>query len=620
MEQWRSYWGRGVNSAVIESTLQSAAHGYLRDLCDLGYETLRADPHLAAIVSKRLRAVASIPPRVTAANGIGIDSETANFYADMVRWQLSKIPRLRQRLANMAASIWFGRAALEIEWVETKDPKERWRVKNLHWIHSRRLCLGPDRELRVNDGMWQGTGFEKVGFDLREVPFKFITCQRQLFSEYNEREGLLPNALFYSFFKRFGWRERLALTELYGKPLRWIEFDPNTVTKTDDTVLDKARDIADDMGSDHAAAFPPGVKLVMQSVGQGSSAVHKEIMEDCNKELSKLVLGSTNTTDAAPAGLGSEQARVHQDGELLVFTTDCDEIAEDLTHSLARAIVQLNGGPEAAELYTPKVELPFEVPPDPKLELERAKMMLEMRLPLKVDEVYERSGYSKPVDGDQVISELPTPAPANPLDGLFRAAVTPSDTSAQSSEPEPRKTSPGPAKFSQWRQGRSLLTGPVLEERLVQGIPLCIDRPVGFVQQGIGPDGASWSRTYQRDYGFIPNTQGGDGEGLDVFLGPDLGSANVYWVKQVKPTSAGSVFDEYKLFVGFASASDALECYGAHIPPQFFGGLEQSTIGQVKSLLGLDPRPMMGARDPLALERATKVLGLIGLLGDEVRG
>ncbi len=630
MEKFRNYWGKAINSALIETALQNAAQGYLRDLCDIGYEVLRADPHLAAIVQKRLSAVASVTPRVTPATGIDVDSKLAAEVADLVRWQLERIPRLKQRLKNLAASAWYGRAALEIEWVETRDPKQPFRAANLHWIHSRRLCLGPERELRVNDGLWQGTGFEKIGFDLREIPFKFITSQRQLFSEYNEREGLLPHCLYYSYFKRFSWRERLALMELYGKPLRWVELNEAVLPSAGDDVIDKAKDYADDIGSDTAGALPPGHSMKVQSLAPGANSISKEIADDCNKELSKLVLGSTNTTDAQPSGLGSEQARVHQDGEILVFTGDCDEIAEDLTHGLARAIVTLNYGPDVAALYTPKIELPFELPPNRETELGLAKTMLEMKLPLKVEEIYERGGFTRPAAQDEIISELPAPAGGGgPFDGLFRGSVTPSDTSNQEHELEPKRaapaaSTPAPAQratFRHWRRGRVKLSGGALEERFVQGIPVHIDRPMGFVQTGMDPTGAAWSRTYLVDYGFIPRTAGGDGEGLDVFLGPVPLAPNVYWVKQTKPAASGAAeFDEYKLFVGFESAAAALDCYADHVPTKFFGGLEQTTVEQVKALLGIEPKVTLTAGDDLALERAARVLGLIGMLGDEVRG
>jgi hypothetical protein len=121
-------------------------------------------------------------------------------------------------------------------------------------------------------------------------------------------------------------------------------------------------------------------------------------------------------------------------------------------------------------------------------------------------------------------------------------------------------------------------------ERLtVAGIPIVIDRPVGFVQSGKSPAGIEWSRTYAVPYGFIEGTDGGDGEGLDVFVGPDHESASAFWVRQVFPDGS---FDEWKLLVGFGARATALSVYLDHVPAQFFGGMLETDVGTVRALLG----------------------------------
>ena len=119
-----------------------------------------------------------------------------------------------------------------------------------------------------------------------------------------------------------------------------------------------------------------------------------------------------------------------------------------------------------------------------------------------------------------------------------------------------------------------------------QGLSIKIDRPVGFVQKGKNKDGEEWEREYLFDYGFIKGTEGGDGEDLDVFVGPDSDASEVYIVSQKK--SDGS-FDEYKAFVGFASEDEALEAYEDHIPMEFFDDVYTVPVGALKGLLGVEP-------------------------------
>lgn len=123
-------------------------------------------------------------------------------------------------------------------------------------------------------------------------------------------------------------------------------------------------------------------------------------------------------------------------------------------------------------------------------------------------------------------------------------------------------------------------------KKTYQGIGITVDRPKGFVQKGTAPDGAEWTRTYLTDYGFIPKTEGGDGEDLDVFLGPEEEAPYAYWVMQKKFDGS---FDEYKVFLGYENAADVKKVYVAHVPAQLWGGVFATPVGAVKSLLGMHP-------------------------------
>lgn len=131
------------------------------------------------------------------------------------------------------------------------------------------------------------------------------------------------------------------------------------------------------------------------------------------------------------------------------------------------------------------------------------------------------------------------------------------------------------------------------------GIPIVIDRPKGYVQRGTAPDGSLWERTYLCDYGYIPGTSGGDGEGLDVYLGELTESPLAHWILQVDDDGA---FDEYKLVLGAASLEDAVGIYLAHTPPQYLGVAFSTDLGSIKALLGQDPGEVIKACGAIHVE------------------
>lgn len=125
-----------------------------------------------------------------------------------------------------------------------------------------------------------------------------------------------------------------------------------------------------------------------------------------------------------------------------------------------------------------------------------------------------------------------------------------------------------------------------------QGIPVTVDRPRGTVQEGVDKEGNPWSREYKTDYGFIPRTKGGDGEGLDVFLGPNGNSPLAYWITQRKDDGS---FDEYKLVLGADSPIEAQKIYLDHVPQKYFGGIAEGSVHQIKALLNQEPEPKLAA-------------------------
>jgi hypothetical protein len=132
-----------------------------------------------------------------------------------------------------------------------------------------------------------------------------------------------------------------------------------------------------------------------------------------------------------------------------------------------------------------------------------------------------------------------------------------------------------------------------MKTTIFQGMKIRIDRPKGFVQKGTDEAGKAWERTYAFDYGYLPKTEGGDGEGIDVFLGPDPEADEAYWVCQMKQKDGDEVFDEYKVFLGFPTKAEAKKAYFQHIPRKYYGSTITMKVPLMKAMLGVDPAPKM---------------------------
>lgn len=425
-EQFRQRFGRGITLARIEAALRSAQCGSMQDLTDLSRETIDTDPHLAAVLQKRFGAVSSLPWEVVPAEGQGVDRGKAEFFATIVRDQLEMLPRFNESLMQLAWALFDGRSALEIDWMIRPGPTNPkfgrvvWQTRGIGWIHPRRISFGPERELRVVDAGVAASGFVDEGFALNEIPFKFITWTPQLFGEYAEREGLSPRAMYWSFFKRFSQRERMILLELFGKPWRIVEVDEES--QASDTDLREADDVVDGLGSNATGRMPRGTKLNVVQPQRTAGQIHQEVIEEVDRQISKLVLGQTGTTDGVAAGMNSRQALVMQDEQFMILQRDARSLAEVIEDNLTDAIVALNFGREVVD-HAPRFFLRSDLPADRQQEIERVKAALDAGLWISRSEAYERAGFKIPRPEDVVIRVDQPPAVGAAAPPLPRALI-----------------------------------------------------------------------------------------------------------------------------------------------------------------------------------------------------
>ena len=117
-----------------------------------------------------------------------------------------------------------------------------------------------------------------------------------------------------------------------------------------------------------------------------------------------------------------------------------------------------------------------------------------------------------------------------------------------------------------------------------QGLPLDIEHTAGSIRQGKDKDGHEWATTFRYAYGYIMGTKGADGEGLDVFVGPNPNAEKAFVVHQQKPDTGK--YDEDKILLGWDSAAAAKEAYLDHYDnPKFFGDMAEISMDRLRELV-----------------------------------
>jgi len=93
----------------------------------------------------------------------------------------------------------------------------------------------------------------------------------------------------------------------------------------------------------------------------------------------------------------------------------------------------------------------------------------------------------------------------------------------------------------------------------IGGLDIAIENPRGSTRSGTDADGKSWSVDMPAHYGYIKRTEGADGDHVDVYVGPEPDSEDVYVIDQIDHKTGK--FDEHKVLMGYPSSGQAQADY-----------------------------------------------------------
>lgn len=403
----RRHYGASTELNTIAAAILNAELGYLVDFMDLQTETLTLDPHLASCAVKRFAPLACADWDMTPAQAVEKgDRKWATEIADLVRDSFVRARGFQDAIYDTAWAIQDNRAASEVDWGMLEG---RFLPRGFEWIHPRDLTYGAWRELRIVDPHVGGGFRSDIGVDVEEIPGKFLHWKPRMFREHHEREGLGFRSVYWAFFKRFGNRNRMKLTEMYALGLRTVEIDNDSMANPES--IKRIREEVQDLSSESTAVLDRGVGLNVIWPETNASEIFKITLEDCNAELSKLYLGNRSTTDPDANRSNSIIGKNEQE---MLFALDAARISARF-QQLVRVAVAVNW-PGAAHLV-PKFQIRAAQQRDRDKELARVRVFLGLGMSVAVDEVREIAGFRAPID-DEPFLRL---APSGGVDALGNA-------------------------------------------------------------------------------------------------------------------------------------------------------------------------------------------------------
>jgi len=415
-EESRGIWGSQANMDHIENALTNARAGYMTDLADLGREVLDLDPHMSGVCSKRFGALQACGYDVTApANVDKRDQKWADEIATKTAQILDQLS-LAERIKDLGWACFDGRGAQEIIWQAGAHGLPVAPVA-LQWIHPRRLSFDRSRRLHVTSA-WAQRGFEKdEQTAIDSHPGKFVSWLPRLFNEYPEREGLCPRLIYWGYFKRFSWRMRMKLMELFGIPWRVVHLDAPNGTTLQPEAIAQAHAEATRLGGEAVGVFQKGMEVSVEYPPERSGELFSKTAQEIDNQVSKLVLGNTGTADLEANRASSVVGKGEQD---LIWMNDGVGVSTRFSLDLARPIARMGWGPNAERLAATITVRAFPAR-DQKAELERITQTLTFGVSVPESLIREASGLRAPAPGESyvVMGAGGTDAMGNATPGAF---------------------------------------------------------------------------------------------------------------------------------------------------------------------------------------------------------
>ncbi|MCT4580827.1 MAG: DUF935 family protein [Flavobacteriales bacterium] len=240
------------------------------------YENILIDNHLSSIIESRILRVLGSPFKVINSDG----EENTDLTKLLERsW-------FEQFIKHTLSSRFWGSTLIELVQGENGIEKAVLIPRENCNFKKKVIYLKPDDD--------KGISFDKV---------PLLNTIVEIGNFYNL--GLLYKAAPIALAKKYALGSWSEYTEKFGVPFRWV-----TTDITNDTRATKLGEIMSAMGSAGWGVFKKGEEInVMDTPGTSAHQIFDALIERTNKEMSKLILGQTMTTDS---GSSRSQAEVHK--------------------------------------------------------------------------------------------------------------------------------------------------------------------------------------------------------------------------------------------------------------------------------------------------------------------
>ena len=357
-------WRRALEHA--ESTT-----GNRVDLYDL-YSDVLLDGHLSAVMERRIMNV--LNAGIVFMDSAGKESDAMTDYIDTLAFE--------NLLREIILTKFWGFTLLEI------NPKTG------NWFSVPRKHIRPrSQEFVIDQRINDGISYVKPPYNRYMV-------------EIGDREdlGLLLKAAPYVLYKRGNMGDWAQFAEIFGMPFREARYDGY-----DPVIRAQLEQAMDSAGGAAYAILPKEAEFkIHPNNSTGSKDVYSGLHDTMNKEISKTILGNTETTESSSSS-GYAQSKTHAATEQDIVLADRRFVERVLKEKII-PILSIHGWPVEGGW--------FSFPPEEETLSLKDRVEIDIKLSEKIDieksYFYDKYGVPVPSGGELVTSASTSSASVKP--------------------------------------------------------------------------------------------------------------------------------------------------------------------------------------------------------------
>lgn len=379
----------GITPAKLARLLTDAEQGNLVAQADLAADMVERDAHLFSELSKRQRAVLSLPWSIKPPRN---PSASEKREAAELTERIEDLDAIESLLISLGDALLHGYSHTEMVWRFDQDWIPAFQHRPASWF-----TVAPDNQ----DVLLLRNQSIAYGEPLRTL--NWIQHRHKSLSGYVARSGLVRVLVWPWLFKNFSVRDLADFLHLYGLPIGLGKY-PGGASEIEKSTLLRA---LVNLGRNARGIIPAGMDIEFLDAVEGRSDVFEAMINWCERSQSKAILGGTLTSDSSAGTNTNALGNVHERAFRNLVISDAQQYAATLSRDFVYPLRLLNSAQ-----FDPRRPMRFEFDTSEPGALDEFSLSVKTLVDagaaseIPLSWLHERSGIPTPVAGEKTLADV----------------------------------------------------------------------------------------------------------------------------------------------------------------------------------------------------------------------